>query len=275
MKNEVLLILGGLAVFAIVLSLFLQLQSDKKQDNLNTGKLTILGEKDENKEGKEPSVIPSKKTAPEMALDENMDYKAILETSEGSITIDLHEAKTKVTVNNFVHLAKTGFYDGTTFHRVIKDFMIQGGDPEGDGTGGPGYKFNDEEFNGEYNRGTVAMANSGPNTNGSQFFIMHGDSPTLPKNYVIFGTVTAGMDVVDKIAEAAVTASFSGEESKPVKPVTVKKVRILEEGIKVGEEEEVNVDLDVTPTEAASDVTPTPTGDTPTPSPTAEAAQPI
>lgn len=275
MKNEVLLILGGLAVFAIVLSLFIQMQSDKKPEGVNTGKLTILGEKDENTEGKDPSVTPEKKSPPVMALEENMDYKAVLDTTEGKITIDLFEDKTKVTVNNFVSLAKKGFYNRTTFHRVLKGFMIQGGDPEGDGTGGPGYKFDDEDFDGEYTKGTVAMANSGPNTNGSQFFIMHADTPSLPKNYVIFGTVAAGMDVVDKIAAGEVKANFSGEKSKPVKQVTVKSVKILEEGIKVGEEEEVNVDLDATPSPTAGEVTPTPTGgETPTPSPTAAAANP-
>lgn len=269
MKNEVLLILGGLAVFAIVLSLFIQMQSDKKPDGVNTGALTILGEKDENKPDGEPTVTPEKKSLPEMALEENMDYKAVLETSEGSITIDLFEDKTKVTVNNFVYLAKKGLYDGTIFHRVIKDFMIQGGDPEGDGTGGPGYKFNDEDFDGEYVRGTVAMANSGKNTNGSQFFIMHEDTLALPKNYVIFGMVTEGMDVVDKIAEAKVTASFTGEKSKPVKPVKVKKIEILEEAIDVPTETPVPT---VSPT--SGEVTPT-GSETPTPSVTpADALQP-
>ncbi len=267
MKNEVLLILGGLAVFAIALSLFNQIQGDKTKDKVNTGALKILGEKDENEEAAEPSITPEKISPPAMKLEEGMDYKAVLETSEGDITIDLLEDDTPKTVNNFVHLAKSGFYNSTTFHRVLKDFMIQGGDPEGDGTGGPGYKFNDEEFDGEYNRGTVAMANAGPDTNGSQFFIMHTDTPSLPKNYVIFGRVTAGMDVVDKIAEAKVIGSWSGEKSKPVKPVTVKKVRILEEGVKTGEEEEVNANLDETPVPTIGEVTPT--GElTPTPTPT-------
>ena len=123
-------------------------------------------------------------------------------------------------------LARQGFYDNTIFHRVIEGFMIQGGDPEGNGTGGPGYQFDDEPFSGGYTRGTVAMANSGPNTNGSQFFIMHADND-LPKNYVIFGKVTSGMDVVDKIATAPV-ASSGWERSKPVNRVTVNKVEIIE-----------------------------------------------
>lgn len=149
-----------------------------------------------------------------------------LKTTVGDITIELDTKNTPITANNFITLAKKGFYDNTIFHRVIKGFMIQGGDPKGDGTGGPGYKFNDEPFTGEYTRGTVAMANSGPNTNGSQFFIMHADY-SLPKNYVIFGHVTAGLDVVDKIAAAPVKTGRSGEPSKPVTPVKVLSVSVL------------------------------------------------
>lgn len=167
------------------------------------------------------------KGASTMIIDVNKSYQAILSTTEGDITIDLNVKTTPITANNFVSLAKKNFYDNTIFHRVIKGFMIQGGDPKGDGTGGPGYKFDDEPFQGEYTRGTVAMANAGPNTNGSQFFIMHQDY-ALPKNYVIFGKVTQGLDVVDKIAEAPTQSSASGEDSKPVAPVTVKSVRIIE-----------------------------------------------
>jgi cyclophilin family peptidyl-prolyl cis-trans isomerase len=105
--------------------------------------------------------------------------------------------------------------------------MIQGGDPKGDGTGGPGYKFDDEPFTGEYTRGIIAMANAGPNTNGSQFFIMHADNP-LPKNYVIFGKVSAGLAVVDQIATAPVKPSFSGEMSTPVAPVKILSIDIKE-----------------------------------------------
>lgn len=165
---------------------------------------------------------------PKDILKPNIDYKAKLVTSEGEIIIDLHEGKTPITAGNFVYLANKEFYNNTIFHRVIEGFMIQGGDPKGDGTGGPGYKFDDEPFEGQYSRGTVAMANSGPNTNGSQFFIMHEDYP-LPPNYVIFGNVIEGMEVVDKIATAEVEASPSGENSKPVNPVIVLSVEIIEE----------------------------------------------
>ncbi|OGK14070.1 peptidylprolyl isomerase [Candidatus Roizmanbacteria bacterium RIFCSPLOWO2_01_FULL_38_12] len=164
-----------------------------------------------------------------MTIDKDVFYTAILKTDEGDITIDLFADKTPITVNNFVSLARKSFYDGTTFHRVIKGFMIQGGDPSGDGTGGPGYKFEDEDFEGEYVRGTVAMANSGPDTNGSQFFIVHEDSKSLPKNYTIFGEVSEGMDVVDAIAEGEVEESASGEMSKPVDTVRLKSVEIIEE----------------------------------------------
>jgi cyclophilin family peptidyl-prolyl cis-trans isomerase len=109
-----------------------------------------------------------------MIIEKGKNYRALLETTKGPITINLFAAKTPVTVNNFVFLSKEGFYDNTFFHRIIKGFMIQGGDPQGTGMGGPGYKFADEPFDGEYVPGTVAMANAGPNTNGSQFFIMHG-----------------------------------------------------------------------------------------------------
>ena len=164
---------------------------------------------------------------PEMKIDVSKKYQALLDTSQGVITINLHADKTPITVNNFIHLSESNFYNNTIFHRIIDGFMIQGGDPTGTGSGGPGYNFNDEPFDGEYTAGTVAMANAGPNTNGSQFFIMHKDNP-LPKNYVIFGKVTDGMDVVDKIATAKVSVSNMGENSKPIEPVSIKSIEILE-----------------------------------------------
>lgn len=174
-----------------------------------------------------PSPVVTPKEEVKMEIDINKTYQAVLKTSQGDIKIELNSKKTPITANNFVSLAKKNFYNNTIFHRVIKGFMIQGGDPKGDGTGGPGYKFNDEPFEGEYTKGTVAMANAGPNTNGSQFFIMHADYD-LPKNYVIFGKVVEGLDVVDKIATAPVTTSASGEPSKPLTPTTVNSVEIIE-----------------------------------------------
>ena len=126
--------------------------------------------------------------------------KVVMETTKGKIEFELYVDKAPITVSNFVYLAEQGYYDGLKFHRVVPDFVIQGGDPTGTGSGGPGYKFKDEPVVGEYKAGTVAMANSGPDTNGSQFFICLEDQPGLPKNYSLFGQVTAGMDVVSKIA---------------------------------------------------------------------------
>lgn len=162
---------------------------------------------------------------PKMTIDKNKKYIAIMNTTEGEITIELNAKQTPVTVNNFVYLAKKKFYDNVIFHRVIKGFMIQGGDPTGTGSGGPGYRFADEKFDGEYTRGTVAMANAGPNTNGSQFFIMHKDNP-LPKAYVIFGKVVKGMETVDAIADAPMQPG--GEGSSPVNPTKILSVTIQE-----------------------------------------------
>lgn len=163
---------------------------------------------------------------PAPQIEQGKIYTAVLHTIAGDISIEMTGDQTPITVNNFVGLARANFYNDTIFHRIIRGFMIQGGDPRGDGTGGPAYRFVDEPFKGEYTRGTVAMANAGPNTNGSQFFIMH-ESQALPKNYTIFGHVVSGLDIVDRIAEAGVGPSDSGEMSKPDAPVTVKSVDIL------------------------------------------------
>lgn len=126
--------------------------------------------------------------------------KVIIETEKGSIEIELYADKAPKTVSNFVYLVSKEFYNGLTFHRVEPTFVVQGGDPNGDGTGGPGYKFEDETVQGDYIRGSVAMANSGANTNGSQFFICLEDQKSLPKKYNLFGQVIKGMDVIDQIA---------------------------------------------------------------------------
>src|SRR3989441_1744261 len=146
-------------------------------------------------------------SAPAMSIDSNKNYSATIDTSRGPIVVDLFTQDAPKTVNNFVFLAREGFYDGTKFHRVIKDFMVQGGDPTGTGRGGPGYRFQDELQNAPrdgYKKGIVAMANGGPNTNGSQFFIMEADY-RLPPSYVAFGRVTNGQDVVTKIASVETT----------------------------------------------------------------------
>jgi cyclophilin family peptidyl-prolyl cis-trans isomerase len=167
------------------------------------------------------------RSAPAMALTPGATYQATLATTKGDIVIDLLVDDAPNTVNNFVFLARAGFYDGVIFHRVIKGFMVQTGDPTGTGTGGPGYRFDDEPVQRRYRAGTVAMANAGRNTNGSQFFIMH-QSQGLPPNYTIFGEVTGGMDVVDAIASVPVRASRSGEASSPVDRVAIESVTIEE-----------------------------------------------
>jgi len=159
---------------------------------------------------------------------------AVIETSNGPIELELLASDAPKAVENFRLLAEHGYYDGLTFHRIVKHFMIQGGDPSGDGTGGLsawGAPFEDEIkpdsalYSGGYRRGFVAMANSGPNTNGSQFFIMHENYP-LPPNYVIFARVTSGLDVVDTLADTPTTRGSDGQMSKPTVPPVIKKITI-------------------------------------------------
>jgi cyclophilin family peptidyl-prolyl cis-trans isomerase len=136
-----------------------------------------------------------------MSIDTDALYKVTITTDRGDIVMELDPALAPQTVNNFVHLARDGYYDNLTFHRVVPEFVIQGGCPEGSGRGGPGYKFADEPVKGEYTLGAVAMANAGPNTNGSQFFICTEDlKGRLDKNYNLFGYVIDGMDVAHRIA---------------------------------------------------------------------------
>ncbi len=159
---------------------------------------------------------------PELTIDPQKSYTATLETSAGTMVLDLFASEVPNTVNNFVFLARDNFYSDVIFHRVINGFMIQGGDPTGTGRGGPGYKFNDEPVKRPYTRGTLAMANAGPNTNGSQFFIMHKDYG-LPPNYTIFGQLTQGEEVLDKIATAP-----TGAQDRPKDPAVIKSVTITE-----------------------------------------------
>jgi cyclophilin family peptidyl-prolyl cis-trans isomerase len=160
---------------------------------------------------------------------------AIIKTSQGEIEIEFFEKEAPKAVENFRLLAEHHYYDGLTFHRIVKGFMVQGGDPNGDGSGGEsawGEKFEDEIdpaallYRRGYRRGIVAMANAGPNTNGSQFFIMHQDY-SLPPNYVIFGMVVRGQDVVDRLAETPTGPGADGNLSKPLAPVLIESIRIL------------------------------------------------
>ena len=163
----------------------------------------------------------------QMTIDDNKNYTALIKTSLGDMKVEFFTKDAPVTVNNFITLAKDGYYDGVIFHRVISDFMIQGGDPSGTGHGDygkyPGYEFEDELNNQiPYSKGILAMANRGPNTNGSQFFIMHVDYP-LPYSYTIFGKVIDGLDVIDIIASVE-----TGAGDKPVEDVVIESVEISE-----------------------------------------------
>jgi cyclophilin family peptidyl-prolyl cis-trans isomerase len=147
---------------------------------------------------------------------------ATIHTNHGAIEVELFDDDAPKTVENFTSLARKGFYDGVVFHRVIPDFMVQGGDPTGTGTGGPGYQFDDEQNDRSVVRGVLAMANSGPNTNGSQFFVVTADAcPWLDGKHTVFGQVTSGMDVVDRISELP-----RDSRDKPHDDVTMERVEV-------------------------------------------------
>jgi cyclophilin family peptidyl-prolyl cis-trans isomerase len=167
---------------------------------------------------------------PAMAIDPKKGYEATIATNFGEIKVQLFPEDAPLAVNNFVFLAGQKYFDGVVFHRVVKGFVIQSGDPTGTGRGGPGYRFADEKVKKDYVEGTLAMANAGPDTNGSQFFICLANlAGRLPKNYTIFGLVTKGMDVVKKIGEVPVKSGSSGEASTPTADVHIDKVTVVEE----------------------------------------------
>ncbi|HYO09767.1 MAG TPA: peptidylprolyl isomerase [Tepidisphaeraceae bacterium] len=165
---------------------------------------------------------------PEMKIDPNKKYSATIDTDKGKVVVELFAKEAPKTVNNFVFLAREGFYDGIIFHRVIPDFMVQTGDPTGTGRGGPGYRFEDEvdpEKNPrKFQPGTLAMANAGPNTNGSQFFINEKGTPWLQGRHTVFGQVTEGQDVVHAIASAD-----RDDNDRPKQQITIKSITIKEE----------------------------------------------
>ena len=166
--------------------------------------------------------MKSYSTPPALTIDPSKRYTATIETSAGTMTAEFFPEDAPNTVNNWVFLAREGFYEDVIFHRVIPGFMIQGGDPSGSGSGGPGYKFRDEPVTRKYTRGTLAMANAGPNTNGSQFFVMHADYG-LPPSYTIFGQLLSGHDVLDTIANA-----HKGAQDRPTNPVKMIKITVSE-----------------------------------------------
>ena len=167
-------------------------------------------------------------SAPSLVLDPTKLYFATIHTNHGDMLLELFAAEAPRTVNNFVFLAREGFYEDGCFHRVIKDFMIQGGCPKGDGTGGPGYRFPDEEVKRSYVKGTLAMANAGPNTNGSQFFIVHGANVGLPPNYTIFGMLVEGEETLDTLANSPVGSGAGGERSAPTERLQIHNIEIHE-----------------------------------------------
>lgn len=180
-----IIIIAALAYFGF--------SGNKSSNNVNSDKKVAVKATDEENQmsNKFPGILSD---------DKIRNKKAVIKTNKGVIEFELYADKAPKTVSNFVYLAEKGFYDGLTFHRVVAGFVIQGGDPAGTGSGGPGYQFEDEKVQGDYKAGTVAMANSGANTNGSQFFICIEDQPTLPRQYNLFGQVISGMDVVKQIA---------------------------------------------------------------------------
>jgi len=173
----------------------------------------------------EGNINQEKMNTQQTTIDLNKKYQAKFKTNYGEFTISLFAKETPITVNNFVTLARKKFYDGLIFHRVIPDFMIQGGDPDGNGTGGPGYTFKDETSPRKIVKGSLAMANAGPNTNGSQFFIVTAnETPWLDGRHTNFGEVVLGLDVVEKIGKVQ-----TGQNDKPIKDVIINSIEIIEE----------------------------------------------
>jgi cyclophilin family peptidyl-prolyl cis-trans isomerase len=159
-----------------------------------------------------------------MIIDPAKQYTAVMDTSLGSLTIELDAASAPLTVNNFVFLSRYHYYDGIVFHRIIQGFVCQGGDPEGSGRGGPGYRFDDEDVTKPYELGSVAMANAGPNTNGSQFFLISGPAGVrLPPQYNHFGKIVAGLDVLDQMEKVP-----TGPGDRPRDDVVINSVTITE-----------------------------------------------
>lgn len=224
-KQTAIILSGTVAIAAII---FAVASNQKNQEEARETEINSKQETRENASVEANDADNTSSAAPALDSEYQKIMNATMKTSLGEIKIELYGDKTPITAGNFAKLAEAGFYDGVKFHRVISGFMIQGGDPltkddaqkELWGTGGPGYKFNDEPFEGQYARGTIAMANSGPNTNGSQFFIMHADYP-LPPQYVIFGKVLEGMEAVDAIAALETDA-----RDCPLNPPVIESINI-------------------------------------------------
>ncbi len=214
MSNIVKIIFGiiAIAVVGLIVMLFMADDQSTLVDNninfTNTTNINIANNLNTNTNMTEGKTY----TFPGKLPDERIVNKKVkMETSKGIIEFELYPEDAPKTVSNFVYLTEEGYYNGLTFHRVEPGFVIQGGDPLGTGTGGPGYKFEDEPVTKDYDLGILAMANAGPDTNGSQFFIMLDNNDTLPKDYTIFGKVTSGIEVVKQIAVGDVMAKVAIE----------------------------------------------------------------
>lgn len=213
MKKEYWIIVAIILAFLVGIFLF-NLNSKKSMESSNdTSKQGEVSLRDftTNSASSSASRKTYTKVPDLLPVEQITSSKATIKTAKGDITIKFF-SDAPLAASNFITLAKDGFFDGLTFHRREEGFVIQGGDPKGNGTGGPGYKFNDESVTRDYTRGIVAMANSGPNTNGSQFFIMLANNP-LPKDYTIFGEVISGMDTVDKIEVGDVMEKVTVQEN--------------------------------------------------------------
>lgn len=208
----------------IICSLFLTACQTNKNTKPENSNIKINTSKQNNQE-LNMNQNSQQLSKPTMTIDPQQKYTAVIKTNFGDITVELFADLSPVTVNNFVYLAQKHFYDNTIFHRVIKDFMIQGGDPEGSGRGGPGYTFEDEFNDQKLVQGSLAMANAGPNTNGSQFFIVTKDStPWLDGKHTNFGKVIDGMDVVIKIQAVA-----TDENDRPTEKILIQSIEVKNE----------------------------------------------
>ena len=231
MDNKTLLT-GGIATLALILGMTsFALKKTPQAENIPTAaqNTEVLGDESlvesEDAMQMETANLKQYESAPEMQLTDGVNYKARMQTSAGEVLIDLFQDEAPIPVNNFIFLAKEGFYDGVIFHRIIPQFMIQGGDPLGMGVGGPGYSFEDEINEMKLVEGSLAMANSGPNTNGSQFFIVTlVETPWLDGLHTNFGQVIEGLDVVHQIESVP-----TGANDKPVTDVVILSVEIIEE----------------------------------------------
>ena len=223
-------VIGVVITIVVIVAIFYAMKPKSESSSLDT--TNTYGTSDQAVVTNTPSPETITSTTPTPAITnqpvKNNMHTVTIETNKGTIVFETYDADAPKASQNFVTLAEKGFYNGVIFHRVIKGFMIQGGDPTGTGRGGPGYAFEDElkpntpSAQEGYKRGVVAMANSGPNTNGSQFFIMHQDYP-LPHNYTIFGKVVKGIEIVDAIAN-----SKTGAGDMPVEKIVMNKVTVAE-----------------------------------------------